>query len=87
MNFFVKYQRISLGFLNINRNKYKIRNILRITALVVKGFNKVHQGSGINPQLVLIGFRSSRPKAFCKKCVLKSFAKFTAKKLAPESLI
>ena len=55
--------------------------------LGVKGFNKVYQGSGINPQLVLIGFRRSRPKVFCKKGVLKNFAKFTAKKPAPESLI
>ena len=31
--FFVKYQRISLGFLNINQNKYKMWNILRITGI------------------------------------------------------
>ena len=32
--FFVKYQRISLGFLNINWNKLKIWNILRILRII-----------------------------------------------------
>ena len=47
MNFFVKYERISLSFLNINRSKYKIWNILRITGvwnygtLVSPGYERV----------------------------------------------
>ena len=32
-----------------------------------------------------MAFRSSRPEVFCKKCVLRNFAKFTGKHLCQEN--
>ena len=37
IEFFVKYQRISLRFLNINRNKYKISSVLGLQAFELMG--------------------------------------------------
>ena len=87
MNFF-QYENLNHRIIKIKINfknyssTYKMINICSIFVMCHKIQKPMNMGASIlRSALNFKSFRSSRPGVFCKRGILKNFAKFTGKRL------